>query len=89
MCVTATSIWEDATKALGGTATTSAFATIVTVGGVPVVEVTSVGGAAITLATGTQSGFTTSFVGHVFTAVPSPAPSSASSSASSSSASAS
>ncbi|EKM61685.1 uncharacterized protein PHACADRAFT_248445 [Phanerochaete carnosa HHB-10118-sp] len=64
---TASSVYEDATKVIG-TATSQVFATIVTANNVPVVEVTSVGGSAITLATGTASGFTTSFAGHTFTA---------------------
>jgi len=80
---TATSVYEDATKVIG-TATSQAFATIVTSNGIPIVEVTSVGGPAITLATGTASGFTTSFAGHTFTAAP--ASSTASSSSSSASA---
>lgn len=66
---TASSVFKDATKVLG-TSTSQAYATIVTANGVPVVEVTSVGGPAITLATGTATGFTTSFVGHTFTAAP-------------------
>ncbi|CDO77262.1 hypothetical protein BN946_scf184753.g12 [Trametes cinnabarina] len=41
------------------------------VAGTPVVEVSSVGGAAITLATGTASGgFVTNFAGYTFTAAP-------------------
>ncbi|THG95662.1 hypothetical protein EW026_g6031 [Hermanssonia centrifuga] len=76
---TATSIYEDVSKAFG-TATSQAFATIITSNGVPIVEVTSVGGPAITLAT--QSGVTTSFAGHTFTVVPSSSSSSTSSSAS-------
>ncbi|KAI8980573.1 hypothetical protein BD414DRAFT_538213 [Trametes punicea] len=40
------------------------------VAGTPVVEVSSIGGPAITIATGTAGGTVTSFAGHVFTAAP-------------------
>ncbi|KAH9854410.1 hypothetical protein C2E23DRAFT_867448 [Lenzites betulinus] len=40
------------------------------VAGTPIVEVSSIGGEAITLATGTASGFPTTFAGHLFTAAP-------------------
>ncbi|KAL7284959.1 hypothetical protein ACG7TL_000048 [Trametes sanguinea] len=40
------------------------------VAGTPVVEVSSIGGSAITLATGTATGAVTSFAGHTFTVAP-------------------
>ncbi|KAI0697673.1 hypothetical protein BC835DRAFT_1305121 [Cytidiella melzeri] len=62
--ITASSVFADVTSILG-TETQSAYATIITASGVPVVEVTSVNGPAITIAT--SSGMTTSFAGHTFT----------------------
>ncbi|KAI0964532.1 hypothetical protein AcW1_001331 [Taiwanofungus camphoratus] len=79
----ASTLFADATSVLG-TATSQVFATVTTISGVPVVEVTSSGGSAITLAT--SSGMTTSFAGHILTvATPSPSSSSSSSSSGSSS----
>ncbi|KAI0829060.1 hypothetical protein BC628DRAFT_1194169 [Trametes gibbosa] len=40
------------------------------VAGTPIVEVSSIGGPGITLATGTASGIPTTFAGHLFTAAP-------------------
>lgn len=77
----ATLLFQDATSALG-TGTSAAYATVATVDGTPVVQVTSVGGPAITLATG--AGMTTSFAGHVFTAAVPPSSSSGSASPSAS-----
>ncbi|OSX67207.1 hypothetical protein POSPLADRAFT_1037901 [Postia placenta MAD-698-R-SB12] len=69
---TATQIYDSATSELG-TSTSKVYATVTTISGAPVVEVTSVGGAAITLATsGAHSGtstarvMTTTFAGHTF-----------------------
>ncbi|CCL98545.1 uncharacterized protein FIBRA_00545 [Fibroporia radiculosa] len=62
----ATQIYDSLTSELG-TATTKVFATVTTISSVPVVEVTSVGGGAITIATsGASSTMTTSFAGHTF-----------------------
>ncbi|TFY63690.1 hypothetical protein EVJ58_g3110 [Rhodofomes roseus] len=68
----ASSIYKSATSVLG-TATSNVHVTVTTISGAPVVEVTSVGGPAITLAT-THSGHhhhsipvaTTTFDGHTF-----------------------
>ncbi|KZT02204.1 uncharacterized protein LAESUDRAFT_431020 [Laetiporus sulphureus 93-53] len=62
----ATLIYESATKQLG-TSTDKVYATVTTISSMPIVEVTSVGGAAITLATsGTSQPVTTTFAGHTF-----------------------
>ncbi|OBZ68629.1 hypothetical protein A0H81_11470 [Grifola frondosa] len=57
----ASSLFAEVTSELG-TSTTGVFAILTTVSGTPIVEVTSAGGSAITLATST--GQTTSFGGH-------------------------
>ncbi|KAL6307796.1 hypothetical protein BKA93DRAFT_767887 [Sparassis latifolia] len=62
----ATELYESATEVLGPS-TSKVYATITTISGTPVVEVTSVGGKAITLATGSAShAKTTTFAGHTF-----------------------
>jgi len=66
VAASATQVYDSATSELG-TSTSKVFATVTTISGAPVVEVTSVGGDAITLATsGTSTGMTTTFAGHTF-----------------------
>ncbi|PCH34388.1 hypothetical protein WOLCODRAFT_135683 [Wolfiporia cocos MD-104 SS10] len=62
----ATQVFESATKELG-TSTSQVYATVTTISSTPIVEVTSSGGPAITLATsGASKIMTTTFAGHTF-----------------------
>ncbi|KAI0354782.1 hypothetical protein OH77DRAFT_1425910 [Trametes cingulata] len=62
-------VYVQALSAIGLT-NTQLTATVTEIAGVPVVEVSSIHGQAITIATGTAGGAPTTFAGKVFTAIP-------------------